>query len=49
MKPKAIKEQVINQQDLTSKTSTPIYSSDDMSWGFKALAIMMSGWGAIEN
>lgn len=49
MKPKAIKEQVINQQDLTSKTSAPIYSVDDMSWGFKALAIMMSGWGAIEN
>ncbi|MDM1408338.1 hypothetical protein [Myroides sp. DF42-4-2] len=49
MKPKAIKEQVINQQDLISKTSTPIYSSDDMNWGFKALAIMMSGWGAVEN
>jgi hypothetical protein len=31
MKPKAIKEQVINQQDLTSKTATPIYSVDDMS------------------
>lgn len=49
MKPKAIKEQVINQQDLTSKIATPIYSADDMNWGFKALAIMMSGWGAIEN
>ena len=49
MKPKAIKEQIINQQDLTSKTATPIYSADNMSWGFKALAIMMSGWGAIEN
>lgn len=49
MKPKAIKEQVINQQDLTSKTATPIYSTDDMNWGFKALAIMMSGWGAIES
>lgn len=49
MKPKTIKEQVINQQDLTSKTATPIYSADDMNWGFKALAIMMSGWGAVEN
>ncbi|MGG5505777.1 MULTISPECIES: hypothetical protein [unclassified Myroides] len=49
MKPKAIKEQVIPQQDLTSKTATPIYAADEMTWGFKALAIMMSGWGAIEN
>lgn len=49
MKPKAIEEKVIKQQDLTSKTATPIYSSDDMNWGFKAIAIMMSGWGAIEN
>lgn len=49
MKPKAIKEQVISQQDLRSKTAAPIYSADDMNWGFKALAIMMSGWGAIES
>ena len=43
MKPKAIKEQIIDQQDLTCKTATLIDSADDMTWGFKALAIMMSG------
>lgn len=49
MKPKAIKEQGITQQDLASKTATPIYSADDTNWAFKALAIMASGWRALEN
>jgi len=49
MKPKYIKEHVVTTQNLTSKTATPIYSTDDMNWGFKALAIMMSGWGVLEN
>lgn len=49
MKPKTIQESVIKQQDLTSKTTTHIYSINDMNWGFKALAIMMSGWGAVDK
>lgn len=48
MKPKAIKAHAITQQDLTSQTATPIYSADDLNWGFKALGIMMSGWGALK-
>lgn len=49
MKPITIKEQLINPEDLRSKTSTPIYGADNINWGFKALAIMLSGWGAIQN
>lgn len=49
MKPKAIKEKAISKQDLTSKATTPVYSTNDINWGIKSLAIMMSGWGAVKN
>ena len=49
MKPKAIKEIKLTENDLTSRITTPVYTQDDINWGFKALAIMMSGWAALEN
>ncbi|TDS58197.1 hypothetical protein [Myroides indicus] len=49
MKPKEIKEIKLTAHDLISRTTTPVYPQDDINWGFKALAIMMSGWGALEN
>lgn len=49
MKPKEIKETKITTNDLTTRIATPVYTQDNINWGFKALAIMMSGWGAMEN
>ncbi|MCY4778987.1 hypothetical protein ORI89_04955 [Sphingobacterium sp. UT-1RO-CII-1] len=49
MKPKNIKEHAISPKNLTSKIGAPVYSIDDMNWGFKSLAIMMSGWGMLEK
>ncbi|WP_219226171.1 hypothetical protein [Pedobacter antarcticus] len=45
MKPKSVKEQTLTSQDLTSRTSIPVYAATGVSWAFKSLAIMMSGWG----
>lgn len=49
MKPKEIKETKVTTKDLTTRIATPVYTQDNINWGFKALAIMMSGWGAMEN
>lgn len=49
MKPKKIKKQELSDQALISRISTPVYSTDDINWGFKSLAIMMSGWGVLED
>lgn len=49
MKPKLIKEQTVTTKDLTSRIATPIYTSTDVNWAFKSLAIMMSGWGVLED
>lgn len=49
MKPKEIKEKKLTAHDLTSRTAIPVYTQDDINWGFKALGIMMSGWGMLED
>ncbi|MGB7526636.1 hypothetical protein [Sphingobacterium cellulitidis] len=49
MKPREIKEIKLTVHDLTNRTTIPVYTQDDINWGFKALAIMMSGWGMLEN
>lgn len=49
MRPKEIKETKVTTNDLTTRIATPIYTQDNINWGFKALAIMMSGWGAMGN
>lgn len=49
MKPKEIKEIKLTANDLTSRTTVPVYTHEDINWGFKALAIMMSGWGMLED
>ncbi|MGG5576944.1 hypothetical protein ACPDHL_06310 [Myroides sp. C15-4] len=49
MKPKEIKEIKLTADDLTSRTAVPVYTQDDINWGFKALGIMMSGWGMLEH
>lgn len=49
MKPKSIKAQTVALKDLTSRTTTPVYTEADVNWAFKSLAIMMSGWGLLEN
>ncbi|MBB1148659.1 hypothetical protein H4K35_00675 [Myroides sp. NP-2] len=49
MKPKQIKETKPTTNDLTPRTTTPVYTQDDINWGFKALGIMMSGWGMLEK
>lgn len=49
MRPKEIKETKVTTNDLTTRIATPVYTQDNINWGFKALAIMMSGWGAMEN
>lgn len=49
MKPKEIKEIKLTAHDLTNRTTIPVYTQDDINWGFKALGIMMSGWGMLEN
>lgn len=49
MKPKQIKKTKLTTNDLKSRTTTPVYKQDDINWGFKALGIMMSGWGMLEN
>lgn len=49
MKPKEIKKIKLSAHDLTNRTTIPVYTQDDINWGFKALGIMMSGWGTLEN
>ncbi|OYD41723.1 hypothetical protein [Sphingobacterium cellulitidis] len=49
MKPREIKEIKLTVHDLTNRTTIPVYTQDDINWGFKALAIMMSGLGMLEN
>lgn len=49
MKPKSIVAAEIDQKQLLSRTANPVYTSNDMNWGFKALAIIMSGWGFMEE
>lgn len=49
MKPKEIKEIKLTVHDLTNRATIPVYTQDDINWGFKALAIMMSGWGMLEK
>lgn len=49
MKPKSIREQTLTSQDLISRTSTPVYAATDVSWAFKSLTIMMSGWGVLKD
>jgi len=49
MKPIEITERTLTGQELISRTASPVYTQDDLSWGFKALAIMMSGWRELEN
>lgn len=49
MEPKQVKSHTVSAESLSSKTATPVYAYNDMNWAFKSLAIMMSGWGELEN
>jgi len=45
MRPYKIIPQEISEAQLSVETAEPVYEMTDMSWGFKSLAIFMSGWG----
>lgn len=45
MRPYKISPEKINPAQLEIETAEPVYAIDDFSWGFKALAIFLSGWG----
>lgn len=47
MRPYTINQQTITDAQLNIERSEPIYQMTDFSWGFKALAIFMSGWGTL--
>lgn|SRR5690606_1307162 len=45
MRPYKISSEKLDPAQLEIETAEPVYGIDDFSWGFKALAIFMSGWG----
>lgn len=45
MRPYAIRPGQVNAAQLAIDSAEPVYEITDMSWGFKSLAIFMSGWG----
>jgi hypothetical protein len=45
MRPYKIIPQDISEAQLRVETADPVYQMTDISWGFKALGIFMSGWG----
>lgn len=45
MRPYKIIPQNISEAQLRVETAEPVYQMTDLSWGFKSLAIFMSGWG----
>ncbi len=47
MKPKKIDARAIAKNELQIRTSEPIYDDSDISWTFKAMGIMMSGWSVL--
>lgn len=46
MRPYRISPEKLNNTQLEIETAEPVYTIDDVSWGFKALSIFMSGWGS---
>ncbi|TDQ76599.1 hypothetical protein [Sphingobacterium yanglingense] len=49
MKPKSIEQRAISADELQSRTAQPVYGEINAEWAFKALPIMMSGWGILSN
>lgn len=49
MKPKQIKATQLTAEQMKTRLTTSVYSQEDINWGFKALAIIMSGWGVLQN
>ena len=46
MRPYAIRPEKISNAQLSVESAEPVYEITDLSWGFKSLAIFMSGWGS---
>ena len=49
MKPEKIEARTIRHEELQIRINEPVYDYSDPSWPFKAMGIMMSGWGAITD
>ena len=49
MKPISINARQIADTELVARTATPEHSTTDMNFGFKSLAIILSGWGVLAD
>ncbi|MBL1407830.1 hypothetical protein [Sphingobacterium faecale] len=49
MKPKNIEQRIVKNDELQSRTAQPVYTDLSAEWAFKALPIMMSGWGVLSK
>lgn len=47
MKPTAITSKPVSDSELMTRTASPEYLIADMNFGFKSLAIILSGWGVL--
>ncbi|RRN78005.1 hypothetical protein EIM50_16720 [Pseudoxanthomonas sp. SGD-10] len=48
MRPVSINEEVLSNDDLSVRTSTPVYDINDLNLGLKSFGILLSGWGVLQ-
>jgi hypothetical protein len=49
MKPTSINARAVANSELVARTASPEYSTTDVSFGFRSLAIILSGWGVLAD